>query len=150
MRHGAAVGLKLYVKAFPLGRRLLDDVQLGMINGFNIRIHRSWERTLEAVVPIPGDLRAADELIRNEVCSCAIEAIARLADVQAQVRAAQAKRRDLGADRLILLVKATHANRRAIRDAGSMLLEAFPVHTRAAMRALSEGRDPGGDALILI
>src|SRR5687768_2313143 len=150
MRIAAAVGLKLYVNTYPGGRRPLDAPQLALINVFNARLHQSWRRELEKVVPLPGDLRAADELISIETCSAAVEAITRFADVQAQVRSARAKQRDLGADRLILLVKGSHANRRMLREAGAIVSENFPIATREALRALKAGEDPGGDCLILM
>jgi len=150
MRIAAAVGLKLYVNAYPGGRRPLDAPQLALMNAFNSRLHQSWRRELEKVVPLPGDLRAADELISIETCSAAVEAITRFADVQAQVRSARAKQRDLGADRLILLVKGSHANRRMLREAGVIIREEFPIGTRDALRALEAGEDPGGDCLIIM
>jgi transcriptional regulator with XRE-family HTH domain len=150
MATAAAVGLKLYVKTYPGGRRPLDAAQLGLIESFNARLHPSWRRQLEVVMPRPGDLRAVDELIQTEGCSCAVEAITRFADVQSQVRSAHAKQRDLGADRLILLVRASHANRRMLQEVGPMLRETFPVGTRQALQPLGAGKDPGADCLILI
>lgn len=150
MRHAAAVGMKLYANVFPAGRRPLDAAQLGLLEDFNARLHPAWSRQFEVVVPQPGDLRAADELIRIASCSCAVEAITRFADVQAQIRSAHAKQRDLGADRLILVVRGSHANRRMIRAAGPLLNEMLPVGTRTALRALGAGQDPGGDCLILL
>lgn len=146
----AVVGLRLYTNLFPSERRPLDHVQLGMLNEFNERIHPSWHREMEKVMPEAGDMRAVDELISVDGCSCAVEAISRLADLQGHVRPANRKRRDVGADRLIFLVKATHHNRAILRDAGEIVRTTFPVDTRAAMTALAAGRDPGGDCLVLI
>ena len=146
----AAVGLKLVVNAYPAWRRPLDAPQLDLLNRFNARLHGSWRRELEKVMPRHDDLRAVDELITLGDCACAVEAITRLADAQGQVRAARAKQRDLGAAHLILLVKSSHANRRMLREVGPILVESFPVGTRAALRALSAGRDPGGDCLIVL
>jgi transcriptional regulator with XRE-family HTH domain len=146
----AAVGSKLYVKTYPASRRPLDAPQLALLQRFNARIHPGWRRQLEKVMPLPGDLRAVDELISNDVCSCAVEAITRLASVEAQVRAARAKQRDLGAGRLVLLVQASHVNRRMLREIGPALPQQFPVGTRAALRALAAGRDPGGNCLVLL
>jgi transcriptional regulator with XRE-family HTH domain len=146
----AAVGLKLYLNAYPAGGRLLDGPQLQLLEAFNARLHPGWKKELEKVMPIPGDLRAADELISIPDCSCAVEAITRFAELQSEVRSARRKQRDLGADRLILVVKASRANRRALREAWPVISEAFPIGTRAALEALSAGKDPGGDCLILI
>jgi transcriptional regulator with XRE-family HTH domain len=146
----AAVGLKLYVNAFPAWRRPLDAPQLDLLRTFNDRIHPGWRRELEKVMPREGDLRAVDELISLGSCSVAVEAITRFADVQAQVRAARAKQRDLRATRLALLVKASHANRRLLHEAGPLIHGEFPIPTRGALRALAAGVDPGGDCLILL
>lgn len=146
----AAVGLKLYVTVYPGGRRPLDAPQLALLAAFNARLHPSWRTQLEVPMPIEGDLRAVDEIIQTDTCVCAVEAITRLADVQRQIRAARVKQRDLAADRLVLLVRGSRANRSMLRAAGSILRDAFPVSTRAAMRAFAAGRDPGGDCLVVL
>jgi transcriptional regulator with XRE-family HTH domain len=150
MTIAAAVGMKVWARCVPGGRRPLDAAQLSLLERFNARLNHAWRRKLEAVIPLPGDLRAVDEMLRIEGCSCAVEAITRFADVQAQVRPARAKQRDIGADRLILLVSGSHANRRMLHEAGPILREAFSIGSRQALRALAEGRDPGGDCLILL
>lgn len=146
----AAVGQSASVKLYPSGRLPLDVAQLRLISQFNARIHPSWRRRLEAVMPIPGDQRAIDELITLEGCSCAVEAITRLADVQAQLRAARTKQRDIGAMRLVLLVRDSHANRRMISEALPLISVELPVRTRPAIRSLSRGEDPGADCLVVL
>jgi hypothetical protein len=79
-----------------------------------------------------------------------VEAISRLRDVQAQVRAAQLKRHDANIERLIVLVAATHANRRALAAAEPLLAAAFPVGSRRTLAALAAGLDPGGDAVVFL
>jgi transcriptional regulator with XRE-family HTH domain len=149
-RHAASVGLRLHIAAYPGGRRLLDAPQLGLLNRLRARLAAVWRWEQEVPIPIEGDLRAADARITAGGFAIVIEAITRLADVQAQTRAAQLKRRDLGAQRIILLLAATAANRRAVRDAGPALAAAFPIATRAALEALAAGRDPGGDSLLFL
>ena len=149
-RHAAAVGLTTWIRLFPDGRVVLDVPQLALLERFRLRLHPAWTWELEVPMPEARDLRAADGRISIPSCSIMVEAITRLADLQAQVRAARRKHRDLGADRLILLVADTRANRRALREAGTPLLAAFPMSPRAALRALADGRDPGADAIILL
>ncbi len=149
-RHAASVGLRLHAAAYPGGRRLLDAPQLALLNRFRARLAVLWRWEQEVPIPIEGDLRAADARITAGECDIVVEAITRLADVQAQTRAAQLKRRDLRARRLILLLGATAANRRATREAGPALMDAFPITPRAALDALAAGRDPGGDALLYL
>jgi len=149
-RHAAAVGLKIHVRLYPRGRRLLDAPQLGLLGRLRHRINPVWTWEMEVPVPIPGDLRASDARLTSAAATIVVEAITRLADAQAQARAAMLKKRDLHADRLILLVAATVANRRALREAGPDLAVAFPVATSAALRALAHGQDMGGDAIVVV
>jgi transcriptional regulator with XRE-family HTH domain len=149
-RHAAAVGLRLTLRAYPGGRRLLDAPQLALLNRFRSRIAATWGWEQEVPVPIAGDLRAGDSRISIPECSILIEAVTRLADVQSQSRSARLKHRDLGTDRLILLLSTSRVNRHAVHDAGPAFIDAFPVPARVALASLAAGKDPGGDAIILL
>ena len=149
-RHAAAVGLKASVKLYPLGRRLLDGPQIELLGRFRRRIHPSWTWQTEVPVPLPGDLRSGDCLIGVPGCSVLVEAYTRLADWQAQTAAAGRKRRDLNADRLVILIAATHANRRALAEAAPVSRASFPMRTKATLVALGAGRDPGADAIVIL
>ena len=149
-RQAAVVGLKPWLRLFPSGPRPMDHAQLELFRRFRDRIGSAWSVTVEAPMPIRGDLRAADALIAIPGCRCMVEVITRLADVQAQLRAARLKQRDLGADRLVLIVASNGTNRRAIRAAGPTVLDSLPLGTKGVLRALVENRDPGDDGLVLL
>ena len=149
-RHTAVVGLRVHLRFYPGGRHLLDAPQLALLARFRKRINALWKWEQEVPVAIPGDLRAADARISLLSVSVVVEAITRFADAQAQARAAQLKKRDLGADRLILLLAATAANRRALREAGPDFAAAFPMATPATLRALANAQDPGADAIVVL
>lgn len=148
--HAAAVGLRPSVRLYPLGRRLLDGPQVQLLSRFRARIHGSWRWETEVPMPIAGDLRSADCRISRQGCSILVEAYTRLSDWQAQTSSAARKKRDLGADRLVLLVAATHANRRAVAEADDVSSGSFPVRTKATLAALATGADPGADCLVLL
>jgi transcriptional regulator with XRE-family HTH domain len=147
-----AVGLRLYLKAYPGGRRLLDEPQLGLFRDLQARAHPSWKWSTEVPMPMLGDLRAADarSVAASGRCTVVYELWTRVSDVQGQFRAAQLKKRDLGADRLIIVVRATHSNRRALRLAEPVIASDFPLRTRTVMKALSEGRCPEADGIVLL
>ena len=149
-RHAAAVGLRPFVKLFPAARRILDQPQLDLLADFRARLHASWSFTTEVVMPIPGDLRAADCRFAKPNCVCIGEAYTRISDFQAQSRAALAKKRDIGADRLYLIVRGTTTNRRALSAAEPIVTASFPLGTREVMRALAQGNDPGGDGIVVL
>jgi len=149
-RHSAVVGLKPFLNLYPSIARPLDRAQLALFARFRERIGHQWSVILEVPMPIAGDLRAADAVIAQAGLRIMVEVITRLADFQAQLRSAHRKVRDLGANRLILVVAGTETNRRALRDAGVAIDEALPVRTKAALTHLARGEDPGGDALVLL
>jgi transcriptional regulator with XRE-family HTH domain len=148
--HAAAVGLKLAVQLWPVGAAIRDAAQARYVATFVARIGHRWRVQLEANVPIPGDLRAADVLLANGATRVAVEVITRITDLQAQLRLAQAKARDLQATRLVIVTAATHANRATMAATRGALIESFDLDSRAVMSALAAGRDPGRDAIILL
>ena len=149
-RIAAAVGLKLYIRAFPARRRLLDQPQQDLLSELQRRAHSSWRWESEVPMPIAGDLRAGDARSSVPGCSVLYELWTRLADWQAQTRSALLKQRDLGADRVVLVLRATHANREALRQAGPAARETFPLQGRQVLRALGEGRDPGANGILFL
>lgn len=148
--HAAAVGLKLVVKLYPVGGGIRDAAQARYVAAFVARVGRPWRVTIEAPIPLPGDLRAVDVLLASERARIAVEVITRLADLQAQVRAAQLKARDIGATRLVLVIAGTHANRSALASARSTLVPAFDLDSRRLMADLAAGRDPGRDGIVVL
>lgn len=148
--HAAAVGLKLSVKLFPIGGGIRDAGQARYIASFVARVGRRWRVVLEATIPNPGDLRAVDVLLVAGPVRIAVEVITRLIDLQAQLRAAQLKARDIGATRLVLVVAATAANRRTLAAARPTLTAAFDLDTRRVLTDLAAGNDPGRDAIVVI
>jgi transcriptional regulator with XRE-family HTH domain len=147
---GAAVGMNVSVRAFPAGRRLLDAPQLALLADLRARAHPSWRWATEVPIPLPGDFRAVDATAAIPGCVLACELWTRLADWQAQSRAALLKQRDLGADRLVVVLRGSRANRSALGQAGAVAPESFPTGTRSCLEALAAGRDPGGNAIVLI
>jgi transcriptional regulator with XRE-family HTH domain len=147
---GSAVGLKVWTSTFPAERAIQDEPQLKLLRRFRARIGESWTWKYEVVVPIVGDRRAADAVIAHGTAKAMIEAFTRFADAQAQIRAVLVKARDLGTDRVILVVAATHTNRNALAMASDVIAADFPLSTRATLAALADGRDPGANGLVVL
>jgi transcriptional regulator with XRE-family HTH domain len=149
-RHAAAVGLKASIKLWPVGGGVRDEAQARHVARFLARVGAAWKVLLEAPIPIAGDLRAVDILLSAGPTRIAVEVITRLADLQAQVRAAQLKARDIRATRLVIVVAGTHANREALRAVRSTLVNSFELDARRVLNELAAGRDPGRDAIITL
>lgn len=146
----AAVGLKLWTSTFPAERAIRDAPQLDLLRRLRARIGEIWAWRYEVIVPIVGDRRAADAVISCGSAVVMIEAFTRLADAQAQLRAVLVKARDLGIDRVVIVISATHANRRALQLAADLIAAEFPLGTRATLAALAAGRDPGANGIVLM
>ena len=149
-RHGAAVGLRLHARFYPTGGGLRDAAQLDLLRRLRARIGDRWSWQLEAPLNIAGDLRAFDALLSNGETRVAIEAITRLRDAQAQLRAATLKQRDGQVPRLVIVIRATNHNRAALASAADVLATAFPLDTRGTLAALQAGSDPRDNGIALL
>lgn len=148
--HAAAVGLRVSLSMHPAAAAVRDAAQVRYVARFLERVSPSFDRELEAVVPLPGDLRAIDVVLRGVGFLIAVEVFTRFADLQAQLREARLKARDIGATRLVIVVAGTRANRRALDAARPALLGSWDLDTRKVMAALGAGRPPDRDAIIVL
>jgi transcriptional regulator with XRE-family HTH domain len=149
-RQAAVLGQRLVVNVYPVGAPIRDAGQVRLIGRFVERIGNAWQQTLEAPLPIDGDLRAVDLLLRRVGLIIAVEAITRLRDLQAQLRAAQLKQRDIGARRLLIVAADTKVNRSVMAASRSILVSSFELDARRLFNALQRGEDPGRDGILLL
>lgn len=145
----AILGTKVAVNAYPIGEPIRDAGQARLLERFNARLSPIWHRSLESVMPGPGDLRAWDELLRGPV-TIGIEGETRPRDLQALGRRMAGKQRDSGVDRMVLVVLGSARNRRIIHEHLALLRQTFPLDTRTVLAALAAGRDPGANGLVLL
>jgi hypothetical protein len=151
VRYGSVLGLRLHIRAYPIAAPLRDVAQLAVTQRFRGRLGGSWHVTLEAPLDIPGDLRAFDLVLRKVDARVFVEVVTRLTDAQAQLRALQLKHRDGGrAGSLVVVVAESKRNREALRLIRPMLSDNFPIPSRIAWEALTAGRDPGGNAIVVV
>lgn len=151
--HAAVVGLRARVLIYPDGEPLRDAPQVQLLRAFRSEIGQSAPMDLErpvVTVPGSGDRRAFDAVLRLPGCQCGIECYTRFHDCQSQVRAALLKQRDAQLCRLVLVVRATRANRVAVGIAADLIASAFPLGTRSVLSALRAGQDPGANGLVFI
>ena len=141
------------VRAYPGPVPMRDAGQLKLMRTFRERIHSDLRMELEVPVA-PGDQRAWDGVITrfadDPTAWLPAEFDSVVADFQAQVRRITLKAEATGSNCVLWVVAATRRNRAAIREARSILADTFPVNARTALRALRQGRHPGGSSLIMI
>jgi transcriptional regulator with XRE-family HTH domain len=147
-RLATAVGLELSVRLYPGGEPIRDKAHLALLARFRKAVGESWTWAAEVPLPIPGDKRAWDRVLRGAGFVIGVEAETRPTDLQEVQRRIALKKRDGQVDRVVLVLAASEWNRRLVRL--NDLEGAFPIPGKVALKSLAEGRDPGGDAVILI
>lgn len=150
VRAGAIVGLDVTARAYTGGSPLRDAAHLALLERLRSAIdsHLVW-RT-EVPLPDERDRRAWDALIRVGRIRIGVEAETRARDAQALQRKIGLKKRDGSVDYVILLLADTRHNRAFLRAAGSGFATDFPAPGRLALERLAQGKDPGGDAILLL
>ena len=146
---GAVVGLDVRLRAYPAGDAIRDAGQVRLLERLRQRLHPSLRWATEVPLPIDGDLRAWDALIRGDAWRIAVEAETVLDDLQARERSLALKMRDDRMDHVILLVADTRRNRRAL-IAAPAAFATFSRDARPVLRALGSGADPGMSAIVIL
>jgi hypothetical protein len=152
-RIGAVVGLDVRVRSFPGPTVLRDAGQIAVFDRLRGRLAPNLVIRNEVPLQIEGDLRAWDAVILGFVPAADplhAEGETRLYDAQAQLRRIALKARDSGVDTVLLVIADTPRNRAAVRAAGEMITESYPIPPRVALAALAAGRHPGGSALVFV
>jgi transcriptional regulator with XRE-family HTH domain len=148
-RIAAVLGLELSVSLHPDGDPVRDKAHLALLERFRLRLRPEVPWRTEVPIPIEGDRRSADAVLDAGGSDVLVEAETHLADIQLLERGIGGKQRDLGIGRVILLVADTRHNRAVIARVPERQRR-FPIGTRACLMALAQGRDPGGDALVVL
>ena len=151
----AVVGLELSLRAYPAGPPLRDAAHVALLTRLRQAASSDFRWSSEVPVPIPGDRRAWDSAGlagqgSQPKVQVFVEAETRLLDIQAVIRRVTLKKRDSGDVRAVLLVRDSRGNRATAHAARDLIRETFPVPGDVALAALRDGRDPGGDALLLL
>lgn len=152
-RIGAVVGLDVRVRAYPGSTPLRDAGQIALFDRLRARLASTLVIKTEVPLQIEGDLRAWDAVIfgfEPGADPLHAEGETRLYDAQAQLRRIALKARDAGVDVVLLVIGDTPRNRAAVRAAGPMIVEGYPIAPRVALSALTAGRHPGGSALVFV
>jgi transcriptional regulator with XRE-family HTH domain len=147
----AVVGLELSARAYPAGPPVRDAAHRALLDRFRARVAPSVAWRFEVPVGRAGDLRAWDAVMLVESIEVAVEAETRPRDVQALQRRLAAKRRDdPGVSSVVLLLANTRHNRTLMKEQEAALRADLPLPAQSMLRALAEGRDPGGSGVVLV
>lgn len=145
----ATVGLSFWGRTYPAGPPLRDAAHGRLLSRFEARLPPQLRCMREWPMPLPGDLRSIDLVVIGPIARTGVEAETAFTDEQATTRELMSKKADAKLDRMLLLLQDSQRNREALAAADG-LRRAMPLGTRAVMSALSAGRDPGADGIVIL
>jgi transcriptional regulator with XRE-family HTH domain len=144
------LGLDLPLRAFPVAGPIRDVAQLNLLAKFRAVLPARLSWRTEVPLQIERDLRAWDAVVGGRGWQVPVDAETRLRDVQALTRRTALKRRDDGAETMILLVADTRHNRQVVRLARLDLVGDFPIPGTAVLAALSKAERPTGSGIVFL
>ena len=145
----AVVGLDLSIRLYPASDPIRDVAHARLLQRFRAELHHGLRWHTEVPFPSPGDLRSWDAVTGGTDWRVGVEAETVVDDTQALDRKVSIKRRDGMVDHVTLLVADTARNRRNLAAAPAAFAD-LPLGTRATLRALRAGQDPGGSGIVIL
>ena len=146
----AVLGLDLPLRTYPVSGPVRDAAQLKLLAKFRALLPAGLSWRTEVPLQIERDLRAWDAVVGGRGWQVAVDAETRLRDVQALTRREALKRRDDGAETMILVVADTRHNRQVVRLAKPDLVGDFPIPGTAVLAALSKAERPTGSGIVFL
>ena len=144
------VGLDLAARTYPGATALRDAPSIALLSDFSQLLHPSLRWDTEVPLPIAGDQRAWDGMVRGDGWRFGVEAESSPRDGQALVRRIQLKARDGAVDGVVLLLRDTRTTRLFLADAEPVLRPLFPMTTRTMLGALRRGAAPPGSGIVIV
>lgn len=145
----AALGLRLSIRVYPDGSPVRDVAQLRLTERFRPLVHRRFRWRAEVPIDDGASPRAWDNRL-DGTSTIGIDAETRLHDIQALQRRCEAKWRDSGVDRIVLLVARTRHNKLVLGDHREALWSTFPADSGEILRALRAGALPQRNGLVML
>lgn len=146
----ALLGLELSVSLHQVGQPIRDKGHQALIDRFRAALSADWRVAAEVPFPAPGDARWWDLFLRLPTQRVGVEAETAIRDQQALVRRMHGRRRDGGADEVLLLLSDSRANRALVDDLRTALGPEFGTSPRALLAALRSGSALPGSGVVLL
>jgi transcriptional regulator with XRE-family HTH domain len=146
----AVLGLELGASLYPAGEPIRDKGHQALIGRFRAVLSAAWRVAAEVPLPLPGDRRAWDLLLRIPGQLVAIEAETRIPDIQAFVRRIRQRELEGGAEAIVIVLAESAINRHLLPQLLEALGPRYQTSSRALLKALRTGRPLPGSGVVLL
>lgn len=144
------LGLELGASLHLIGDPVRDKGHVALLSRLCALLADAFRVMYEAPLPLPGDRRSWDLLLRHPEQLIGIEAETRIRDMQYLVRHVRERERDGGVDEIVLLLAESTANRRMLSSLREMLGDRFATPPRGILAALRSGSRVPGSGVVLL
>lgn len=145
------LGLQLSAGLHPFGDAVRDAGQQRAAGRFVQHVAAPpYVIFREALLPLPGDRRAWDLLLRLGTLRIGVEVETRIRDVQVLVRRIRERERDGGVDEIVIVLADTAHNRRTVGQLREALGPRYATRSGLILAALRAGAALPGSGIILV
>lgn len=148
------LGLEPSLTLHPIGDPIRDRGQQAVGRRFDELLSPLWAMTNETLLPLPGDRRSWDKLIRlggvPERHLVGVDLESRIRDIQELVRRTRLRERDGGVDEILIVLSDSATNRRLADQLREALGPRYLSSNRALLSALRHGLPLPGSGVVLV
>lgn len=149
----SALGMELSLGLHPIGDPIRDKGQQALGRRFDALLGPVWQVMDEAPLPLPGDRRAWDKLLRLRGAEprylVGVDLETRIRDIQQLVRRTRLRERDGGVDQILIALSDSATNRRLVGQLREALGPGYATGPRLILRGLKMSRPLPGSGVIL-
>lgn len=150
----SVLGLELSIGVHELGDPIRDKGQQSLGKRFGVLLSPLWRVTHETLLPLPGDRRSWDKLLRLSGATprhlVGVDLETRIRDIQALVRRTRERERDGAVDQILLVLSDSSTNRRLVTELREALGPAYATSPRMLLNALRQGLALVGSGVVLV
>lgn len=146
----AVLGVELSLGIHPAGEPIRDKAHQALLGRLRALLGPPYEMRREVPLPLPGDDRSWDAILRCGGIRIGVEAETRIRDIQALVRRIRGRERDGGVDAILIVLSDTAHNRRMVVQLREALGDDYSTPRIAILAALRAGRPLVNSGVVLL
>lgn len=146
----SVLGLELGAGLHLYGEPIRNKGHQALIARFRAQLSPAFKVLAEAPLPLPGDPRSWDLLLRIVGQVIGVEAETRVRDIQRLTRHVHQRERDGGVDEIVLLLAASQTNRALLGELLSSLGPRYATPPHALLTALRAVQPLPGSGVLLL